>query len=296
MAGITAPPARIAVRLTRRSVGRRRAIVDVGMRTLALVAALLCSVPLVAVLFFVATKGAPALNLDLVLTSPKALGIGGGAANAVTGTLQMVPLAALMAVPFGILGAVYVGEFADRRSARIIRFGADVLVGVPSILIGIFVFTFLVLPFKQFNAFAGSVALAVIMLPVVMRSTEESLHLVPGTLREASLALGIPYWRTVASVVLRTGLPGILTGSMLAFARAMGETAPLLFTALGSRLVNVGDLGRPMDALPVFIYVNARLPVDALNQQAWGAALLLLLAVLVINIAVRARTWGRRIG
>jgi phosphate transport system permease protein len=295
MAAISAPPT-IAARLTRGSVAPRRTIVDVTMRTLALVAALLCAVPLFAVLFFVAAKGAPALNPDLVLKSPKALGIGGGAANAVTGSLQMVPLAALMAVPFGILGAIYVGEFGDRRSARVIRFCADVLVGVPSILIGIFVFTFLVLPFRQFNAFAGSVALAVIMLPIVMRTTEESLHLVPGTLREASLALGVPYWRTVISIVLRTGLPGILTGSMLAFARAMGETAPLLFTALGSRLVNVGDFSRPMDSLPVFIYVNARQPVDALNQQAWGAALLLLLAVLVINVAVRARTWGRRIG
>ena len=153
--------------------------------------------------------------------------------------------------------------------------------GVPSILVGIFVFTFLVLPFKQFNAFAGSVALAVIMVPVIMRTTEEILKLVPGTLREASLALGIPIWRTVLSVVIPTGLSGILTGLMLAVARAMGETAPLLFTALGSRLVNVGDFGRPMDALPMFIYVNARQPYEALNQQAWGAAFLLLAFVLV---------------
>ena len=144
-------------------------------------------------------------------------------------------------------------------------------------------FTFLVLPFKQFNAFAGSVALAIIMLPVVMRTTEESLHLVPNSLREASLALGVPMWRTVLSVVLRTGLPGILTGSMLAFARAMGETAPLLFTALGSRLINVGNLGQPMDALPLFIYTNARQPIEALNEQAWGAAALLLLVVVLVH-------------
>jgi phosphate transport system permease protein len=208
----------------------------------------------------------------------------------------MVPLAALFGVPSGVLAAIYVAEFGDRRSARIVRFCADVLVGVPSILIGIFVFTFLVLPFKQFNALAGSVALAIIMLPVVMRTTEESLHLVPNALREASLALGVPMWRTVLSVILRTGLPGILTGSMLAFARAMGETAPLLFTALGSRLINVGNLGQPMDALPLFIYTNARQPIEALNEQAWGAAALLLLVVLFINVAVRARSFGRRIG
>jgi len=286
----------IATRLTGSRVGRRRRIVDRSMRTLAFGAALLCAVPLIAVLYFVTANGLSAFSLDLITKPPRALGIGGGAANAVVGTAQMVALAAVIAVPIGVMAAVYVGEFAERRSARLIRFCADVLVGVPSILIGIFVFTFLVLPFKQFNGFAGAVALAVIMIPVVMRTTEESLNLVPNALREASLALGVPVWRTVLSVVLRTGLPGILTGSMLAFARAMGETAPLLFTALGSRLVNVGDFGRPMDALPLFIYVNARQPVDALNQQAWGAAFLLLLVVLIINVAVRARSWGRRIG
>jgi phosphate transport system permease protein len=286
----------IAARLTGSRVGRRRKIVDRSMRTLAFGAALLCAVPLIAVLYFVTANGLAAFSLDLITKPPKALGIGGGAANAVVGTAQMVALAAVIAVPIGVMAAVYVGEFAERRSARLVRFCADVLVGVPSILIGIFVFTFLVLPFKQFNGFAGAVALALIMIPVVMRTTEESLNLVPNALREASLALGVPVWRTVLSVVLRTGLPGILTGSMLAFARAMGETAPLLFTALGSRLVNIGDFGRPMDALPLFIYVNARQPVDALNQQAWGAAFLLLLVVLIINVAVRARSWGRRIG
>ena len=286
----------LAARLGRASMGRRRSITDLGMRGITLVAALACVLPLAAVLGFVTINGIGAVNLDLILKGPRALGIGGGAANAIVGTLQMVPLAALMAVPFGVLGAVYVSEFADRRSAGAIRFAADVLVGVPSILVGIFVFTFLVLPFRQFNAFAGSVALAVIMVPVILRTTEEALNLVPGTLREASLALGVPAWRTALSVVLRTGLSGILTGVMLAFARAMGETAPLLFTALGSRLVNVGDFARPMDALPIFIYVNARQPNAALNQQAWGAAFLLLLIVLVINVTVRARSWGRRVG
>jgi phosphate transport system permease protein len=296
MTAAAVPAPSIAARLTGARVGARRTTIDRVMRSLALTASLLCAVPLIAVLVFVTANGLSALSLDLITKPPRALGIGGGAANAVVGTIQMVLLAALIAVPSGVLAAIYVGEFAERRSARVVRFCADVLVGVPSILIGIFVFTFLVLPFKQFNGFAGSVALAVIMIPVVMRTTEESLNLVPNALREASLALGVPVWRTVLSVVLRTGLPGILTGSMLAFARAMGETAPLLFTALGSRLVNVGDFGRPMDALPLFIYVNARQPVDALNKQAWGAAFLLLLVVLIINVAVRARSWGRRIG
>jgi phosphate transport system permease protein len=264
------------------------------MRSIAALAAILCVIPLAAVLIYVTINGLAALNLDLLTKPTRALGIGGGAAGAILGSIQMVALATLIAIPFGVLAGVYVNEFSSSRSARGIRFAADVLVGVPSILIGVFVFTFLVLPFKQYNAFAGSVALAVIMVPVIMRTTEEILKLVPGALREASLALGIPTWRTVLSVVVRTGLPGILTGIMLAVARAAGETAPLLFTALGSRLVNVGDFTRPMDALPLFIYVNARQPVELQNQQAWGAAFLLLLFVLVVNVLVRARTAGQR--
>jgi phosphate transport system permease protein len=290
---IMKPP--IATRLVRSRSDRRRATFDRAMRTIAFMAAVVCVVPLAAVILFVAINGAPALNLDLLTKAPKALGVGGGAASAILGSLQMIPLAALMAIPIGIAAAVYVSEFSSRRSARIVRFAADVLVGIPSILIGIFVFTLLVLPFHQFNAFAGSVALALLMVPVIMRTAEEILRLIPSSLREASLALGIPMWRTVLSVVLRTGLTGILTGVMLAVARAFGETAPLLFTALGSRLVNVGDFSKPMDSLPIFVYTNARAPITALNQQAWGAALLLLLIVLSINIVVRFRSLRRRV-
>lgn len=285
-----------SLRLRRAALGRRRVFNDRLMRGLALLAAVVCVTPLAAVIIFVTINGLAGFNLDLITKGPKALGVGGGAANAILGSLQMVPLASLIAIPIGILGAVYIGEFADRRSARVIRFSADVMVGVPSILVGIFVFTFLVLPFKQYNAFAGSVALAVIMIPIVLRTTEETLLLVPGALREAALALGVPVWRTVLSVVLRTGLTGILTGAMLAFARAMGESAPLLFTALGSRLINVGNFAQPMDALPLFIYRNATQPNATLNQQAWGVAFLLMLIVLVINVAVRARSAGRRLG
>lgn len=284
----------IADRLVRTRVDRRRSRVDVAMRTLAFVAAIVCVVPLAAVIFYVVVNGLAGLTWNLLTKPPRALGIGGGAASAILGSLQMVALATIVAVPVGTLAAVYVNEFARQSTSRIVRFAADVLVGVPSILIGIFVFTFLVLPFKQFNAFAGAIALAVIMIPVIMRTTEEILKLVPGSLREASLALGIPMWRTVLSIVMRTGLTGILTGVMLAVARAFGETAPLLFTALGSRLINVGDFNKPMDALPLFIYNNARQPFPALNEQAWASALLLLIIVLAINILVRARTVGRR--
>jgi phosphate transport system permease protein len=295
---MTAQTPAIPVRrtLTRTAADRRRSLVDRFFRTLALAAAIACVIPLAAIVVFVTLKGIGAISLDLLTKPPRALGTGGGAAAAILGSIQLVGLATLIAVPVGILAGVYVNEFGGRRSARLIRFAADVLTGVPSIIVGIFVFTILVLPFHQYNAFAGAVSLAVIMIPVIMRTTEEILKIVPGTLREASLALGVPVWRTVASVVVPTGLAGILTGVMLAVARAMGETAPLLFTTLGSRLINVGDWSRPMDAMPLFIYANARQPYQTLNDQAWGVAFLLLLFVLTINVLVRFRTWGRRAG
>ena len=272
----------------------RRSIVDRFFRGLCFVAAIVGIVPLFAIIGYVVLNGIAGLNLDLITKPPRALGTGGGAVAAILGSLQLVGLATVIAVPVGVGAAVYVAEFGGRRSATIVRFAADVLVGIPSILMGIFVFTFLVLPFRQFNAFAGSVALAFLMVPVVMRTTEEIVRLVPDSLREASLALGVPRWRTVLSIVLRTGLGGILTGIMLAVARAAGETAPLLFTALGSRLVNVGSFDKPMDALPIFVFINARQPIAALNEQAWGAALLLLLFVLTINILVRVRSVRRQ--
>ena len=289
-----ATPVLVAVaipdRLRRASGRERRAMVDHGMRALTLVSTVVAIIPLVAVLVFVTLNGIAALNIDLLTKPPKALGVGGGAVTAITGSIQMVGLATLIAVPIGLAAGIYVSELAGQRMGSIVRFAADVLVGIPSILVGVFVFTFLVLPFKQYNAFAGSVALAVIMVPVIMRTTEEILKLVPGDLREASLALGVRRWRTTLSIAVRVGWPGILTGIMLAVARAAGETAPLLMTALGSRLLNIGDFSRPMGALPLFIYENARQPYPALNAQAWGAAFLLLLAVLTINILVRART------
>jgi phosphate transport system permease protein len=272
----------------------RRSIVDRFFRGLCFVAAIVGIIPLFAIIGYVVLNGIAALNLDLITKPPRALGTGGGAVAAILGSLQLVGLATVIAVPVGVGAAVYVAEFGGRRSATIVRFAADVLVGIPSILMGIFVFTFLVLPFRQFNAFAGGVALAFLMVPVVMRTTEEIVRLVPDSLREASLALGVPRWRTVLSIVLRTGLGGILTGIMLAVARAAGETAPLLFTALGSRLVNVGSFDKPMDALPIFVFINARQPIAALNEQAWGAALLLLLFVLTINILVRVRSVSRQ--
>lgn len=286
--------AAVASLLVRSSSDRRRTWVDRLYRGTAFVAALLCVVPLIAIVAYVVVNGIQALNLDLLTKPTRALGLGGGAAAAILGTLQMVAIAALIGTPIGVLAGIYVVEFSGNRSASVIRFAADVMVGVPSILIGVFAFTLFVLPFHQFNALAGALALAIIIVPVVMRTTEESLRLVPGSLREASLALGIPVWRTSLSVVVRTGLSGVLGGVMLALARAAGETAPLIFTALGNQLINVGNLGKPMDALPLFIFVNARQPYPAQNSQAWGAALLLLLFVLIVNVIVRGRSLRQR--
>ena len=272
--------------------GSRRKTVDRVARSIALAATIACVVPLAAVLVYIVLKGTQSLNLDLITRPSKALGAGGGALQAWLGTLQMVALAALFAVPIGILAGIFVSEFAGHRAARSVRFASDVMAGIPSILIGVFVYALLVLPFKQFNAFAGSVALAIIMVPMIQRTTEEVLRLVPRELREGSLALGVPTWRTTLSIVLPTARAGILTAVMLAVARAAGETAPLLFTALGSRLVNVGSLTQPMDSLTLFIYNGARSPISAVIDQAWGAALLLLLLVLGINILVRVRSMG----
>jgi len=217
--------------------GSRRKTVDRIARSIALGATIACVIPLAAVLLYVFVKGIASLNLDLITKPARALGTGGGALQSWLGTLQMVALATTFAVPFGVLAGIFVSEYAGHRAARAVRFASDVMVGIPSILVGVFVYALLVLPFRQFNAFAGAVALAVIMVPVIQRTTEEVLQLVPRELREGSLALGVPTWRTTMSIVLPTARAGVLTGIMLGVARAAGETAPLLFTALGSRLV-----------------------------------------------------------
>ncbi len=218
----------------------------------------------------------------------------GGALAAILGTLQIVPLATLIAAPIGVLAGIYMAETPDGRVAGLLRLATETLAGIPSVVIGIFAFTVIVVPTQTYSAFAAIVAIAVIMIPLVARSTEEIVRLVPGSVREASLALGIPQWRTTVSVVIRTAAAGILTAIMLAVARGAGETAPLILTNVGNQSVNVGDLGNAMDSLPLFIYFNSGLPSEFLIGQAWAASLVLLAFVLVINVAVRARTIGRR--
>ena len=268
----------------------RRKLTDCIARWGSLAMVLLAIVPLVAVLGYLVMKGLGGLSWSFLVELPKPVGeTGGGMANALVGSAIMVGLACLFGLPVGLLGGVYLAEYGDNTFGKGVRFCTDVLSGVPSITVGIFVYTLIVLSMRRFSALAGAVSLAILMLPIVMRTTEELLRLVPATLREAGLALGLPKWRVILGVVLRTGASGIATGIMLAVARVAGETAPLLFTAFGSRFVSL-KLDQPMGSLPVQIYTYAVSPYEDWHRQAWAAALVLVLLVLALNLLARALT------
>jgi phosphate transport system permease protein len=258
-----------------------------GLCTIALL------VPLVLIFGYLLAKGVTALNLDFFTQLPKPVGeLGGGMANAIVGSATLVALAAAIGLPIGVLTGVYLSEHGRTLTGSTVRFCADVLNGVPSIVIGIYAYTLVVLPMKGFSAYAGSIALAVIMLPIVARTTEEMIRLVPTSLREASLALGVPMWRTTIRVVLRTARGGILTGIMLAIARVAGETAPLIFTAFGNQYWQSGLRG-PISSLPVQIYTYAISPFDDWHRQAWAGALVLMTLIAATSLAVRLLTRGR---
>ena len=257
------------------------------------VATVVTIAPLIAIIAFVLIKGIPTLDGQLIgnaAGNPTAP----GALNAIVGSLQMVPLALVLGGGLGLLAGIYLAEFAGSRTRQAFGFVVDVLLGVPSIIAGLLVYSTLVAA-NGSSAFAGSIALSVVMFPVMMRATEEVLRLVPNSIREASLALGISGWRTVLSIVLRAARAGLLTGAMLAFARGFGETAPLLFTAKGSDALNIGDLSSTMSALPLFVYQYSRLPDRFFVAQAWSAAIILLAIVLAVNVAVRARSLNKRV-
>lgn len=271
---------------------RRRLVsrLMVGMMVLAVVVAVL---PLVLILGSLVMRGAGALSLSFFTNPPVPVGeVGGGVLHAIVGTLMIVGMASLAGVPIGIAAGLYCTEYAGTRLANITRFIADVLNGTPSIVVGIFAWTWVVVPQRHFSALAGSVALAVLMIPMVMRTTEELLNLVPVSLREAALALGYSRWRTSLAVVLRTALPGIVTGTLLAVARISGETAPLLFTALGSEYLST-RMDQPMAALPLLVFKYAQSPYPEWHRLAWTAALVLILVVLLLSIAARMATRQR---
>jgi phosphate transport system permease protein len=263
------------------------------MLSLSSVAAGLAILVLVLILGYTLVRGASALNLNFLTQAAKPAGqVGGGMRNEIIGTFILVGLGSLFALPVGLLAGIFVAEFAGPRMAASVRFAADILAGVPSVVVGVFAYAIIVRPLLSYSAFAAGVALAIIMIPIVARTAEESLRLVPNSMREAALALGITRWRAVLSVIVPGALTGILTGIMLAVARIAGETAPLLFTALGSQFGFQGLLN-PIGALPLQIYHYALSPYKDWQQQAWAGAFLLILLVLGISILVR-RIGSRR--
>jgi len=253
-------------------------------------AVVIALIPLAFILFFVITQGIRAVNVEFFTHLPQPVGEpGGGMANAIVGTLILSGLAALMAVPIGVVSGIYMSEYAGSRLASITRFAADTLNGVPSIVIGLFAYGVAVLPFKHFSALAGGFALGVMMIPIIARTTEELLLLVPGTMREGALALGATRARAVFSVVLPAALPGIVTGVVLALARIAGETAPLLFTAFNNRFFST-QLTEPISSLTVQVYTYAISPYDDWHRQAWAGGLVLVTIVLVCSLLARFAT------
>lgn len=264
-----------------------------AMVGLMVVAVILAVLPLLLILLNLIVKGAGSLSWAFFTRTPVPAGeTGGGVAHAIVGTLLIVGVASLVGLPLGIGAGVYCAEFPGSRLAKATRFIADVMNGTPSIVVGVFAWALIVARTKQFSALAGSAALAMLMVPMVMRTTEELVRLVPHSLREAALALGYPRWRTTLSVVLRTALPGIVTGSLLSVARIAGETAPLLFTALGSQYMSL-QVAEPMAALPLTVFTYAIGPYEEWHRYAWATALVLILVVLLLSLAARLATRRR---
>jgi phosphate transport system permease protein len=270
-----------------------RQLVDRVLRVACLTATLIALVPLASVLWFVVSRGASGLSWAFLTGVPKPVGEpGGGMAHAIVGSLQIVGLACVIGIPAGVLAGVHLSEFGGTRLGRFVRFSADVMAGVPSITVGLFVYVLVVRSMHRFSAVAGAIALAILMLPTITRATEELLRLVPESLREAALGLGVPKWRATVRVMLRTAAPGIATGVMLAVARAMGESAPLLFTSLNNRSWAASPL-EPTASLPVNIYTYAVSPYPDWHRQAWAAALVLVTLVLCLNVAARFLVRGK---
>ena len=272
----------------------RRRFMSRGWMTVMYLLTLLALIPLALVLWFTIDKGLPSVihpqfffNAELPPCEPKCPAVSdAGVGHAIVGTAIMVGLASLMAVPVGILAGIYLAEYGIARWSAWVRLACDVLVGTPSIAIGLFVYAFLVVPFHHFSGFSGAVALAILMLPIVARTTEGAVSLIPNGLRESGLALGLARWRVSLQLILPAAAPGVITGALLAVARAGGETAPLLFTAFGQHIF-VLNPNQPMQALPLTVFRYALLPYKSLQAQAWGAALVLIVLVLAVNLVSR---------
>lgn len=263
------------------------------MMGLCILSSVVVIAPLFIIFSYTVTQGLAALNIDFFIHMPKPVGEdGGGMANAIVGTLLMVGVGAVIGLPIGIFAGIYLAEFGNNPFGTAVRFLTDVLSGIPSIVVGVVTYILIVIPMKQFSAIAGGVSLAILMIPTITRTTEEMIRLVPHSLREASLALGISNWKTTLRIILPTATTGITTGILLALARATGETAPLLFTALGNRFWST-SLTEPMASLTVFIYDYAKSPFEDWNRQAWAAAFVLIALVISVNLLFRFLTRAR---
>ena len=267
---------------------RMRGVTDGAVTALAILATLLVVTPLVAIFGYLVYKGASSLNLAFFVQNPVPEGeSGGGMANAIVGSGILLMVASALGIPIGIGGGIFLAEFGrGTKLANSVRFTADVLNGVPSIVMGLAAYSLVVIPQGHFSAFAGGVALGIMMIPTVCRTTEEMLLMVPHAVREAALGLGIPNWRSVLSITVKTASPGIITGCMLAFARVAGETAPLLFTALGNSFMST-SLNKPIEALPLQIYVYALGPYDDQHRLAWAGSLVLIGLIVIAVSLVR---------
>jgi phosphate transport system permease protein len=257
------------------------------MTTLSVGSVLVALLPLFLIFFYTLVQGISAININFFIQMPKPVGeSGGGMANAIVGSAIIIGLGSLFGLPISIFAGIYLAEHGDNPFGTTVRFLTDVLSGVPSIVVGVVAYMLVVIPMKQFSALAGGVALGILMIPTATRTTEEMIKLVPHSLREAALALGIPRWKATLRIVLPTALKGITTGILLAIARAAGETAPLLFTALGNRFWST-DITHPMASLTVFIFDYAKAPFEDWNRQAWGAAFVLIVLIFIVNITFR---------
>jgi phosphate transport system permease protein len=271
---------------------RNRRIVNLIMTSLSAACAVFVTGLLLLIIGYIVVRGATSLSLQFLVDTPKPVGEGGGIGNAIVGSALMTVLAAVIGLPVGIAAGVYLAEYGKNWFGNMVRFVADTLIGIPSIIIGIFIYTLVVLPMGRQSGLAGALALSVIIVPIVARTTEEMIRLVPNSMREGALALGAPQWRVSMDIVLPAAASGIATGAMLAIARVTGETAPLLFTALNSRFYNF-YLDQPMSSLTVQIFNYATGPFEVEHAMAWAATLVLVGAILIINILVRTLTRKR---
>lgn len=264
-----------------------RIVKDRFFKSIIIFLTFMSTIPLLLIFFHISKKGISSLNWDFIINLPKPVGeTGGGISNAIIGTLLLIFFSSLIAIPPGIACGIYLAENKRGSFSYWISVCVDLLQGIPSIVIGIIVYLWIVVPFGHFSAISGAVALAIMMLPVIIKSTEETLKLVPDYLKEASLSLGVPYYKTLLMVILPAGVSGILTGILIGIARIAGETAPLLFTAFGTPFMNF-NLSEPVNALPLLIFNYARSPYEEWHNLAWSASFVLIIMVLLLNLIVR---------